>query len=262
MCGAPTPGATSEGRPGRFELAHGGTLCLDEVGELPLDVQPLLLRALEEGVIYRLGSPQPRRVDVRLLALTNRTLAEDVEAGRFRRDLFYRVAVTRVRIPPLREREGDVDRLAEHFNRQLAARHGVAPRRFGAEVRAYLRRYEWPGNVRELRNLIEGLLLTATRPEVGLDEIRAALPPLGPRPGVGLVGAVPASPTTSLDATERAAIVNVVLETSGNLALAARLLGISRSTLYRKAARYGISLPSLSRGERAEGDGTERPVGH
>ena len=179
VCGAYT-GATSEGRPGRFELAHGGTLCLDEVGELPLDVQPLLLRALEEGVIYRLGSPQPRRVDVRLLALTNRALDAEVEAGRFRRDLYYRIAVTRVRIPPLREREGDVDRLADHFNRLLAARHGVAPRRFGAEVRACLRRYHWAGNVRELRNVVEGLLLTAARPEVELDEIRAALPALTP----------------------------------------------------------------------------------
>ncbi|HJS87352.1 MAG TPA: sigma 54-interacting transcriptional regulator, partial [Acetobacteraceae bacterium] len=255
-------GATSEGRSGRFELAHGGTLCLDEVGELPLDVQPLLLRALEEGVIYRLGSPQPRRVDVRLLALTNRDLGAEVEAGRFRRDLFYRVAVTRLRIPPLREREGDIDRLVEYFNRQLAARHGVAPRRFGAEVRAHLRRCDWPGNVRELRNMVEGLLLTAARPEVTLEEIQAVLPASQPRSGPAREQGTPLPSGASLDATERAAIINAVLETSGNLALAARMLGISRSTLYRKAARYGISLPSVTRGAEADRGGTEQPIGH
>ena len=108
-------GATTEGRPGRFELAHGGTLCLDEIGEMPLDLQPFLLRALEEGVIYRLGDAQPRRVDVRLLAMTNRNLAEEVQAGRFRRDLYYRIAVTRLHIPLLSERSHDIDLLVEAF---------------------------------------------------------------------------------------------------------------------------------------------------
>ncbi len=127
-------GATADGRPGRFELADGGTLCLDEIGELPLELQPLLLRALEEGVIYRLGDTTPRKVAVRLVAMTNRDLRDEVAAGRFRRDLFYRINVTGISVPPLRERNGDVDLLIAHFNTSVAARHGVPPRRFGPEL--------------------------------------------------------------------------------------------------------------------------------
>jgi transcriptional regulator of acetoin/glycerol metabolism len=232
-------GATSEGRPGRFELAHGGTLCLDEIGELPLDVQPTLLRVLEEGVVYRLGETRPRRVEVRLLALTNRNLAAEVEAGRFRRDLFYRIAVTRVRIPPLRERADDIPRLVAHFNLRLAQRHGVAPRLFGAEAMALLRRSPWPGNVRELRNVVEELLLIQVEREVSVAELAARLPPPEDEPPP--LAETPAA--TRLAAAERTAIMQAVQRTQGNFAEAARTLGISRSTLYRKAGRYGISLP-------------------
>jgi transcriptional regulator of acetoin/glycerol metabolism len=228
-------GATAEGRPGRFELAHGGTLCLDEIGELPLDVQPTLLRVLEEGVVYRLGETRPRRVEVRLLALTNRNLMAEVEAGRFRRDLFYRIAVTRVRIPPLRERADDIPRLVAHFNHRLAGRHGVAPRQFGAEAMALLHRAPWPGNVRELRNVVEELLLIQGTSEVSAAELAAMLP--------ALEGPAPPPAVTQLEAAECAAIVQAVQHTQGNFAEAARALGISRSTLYRKAGRYGISPP-------------------
>ncbi len=253
-------GATSEGRAGRFELAHGGTLCLDEIGEMPLDVQPFLLRALEEGVVYRLGDTQPRRVDVRLLALTNRDLVAEVEAGRFRSDLYYRIAVTRVRIPPLRERHRDVDRLVEYFNQRLAQRHKVEPRRFGPDVLDFLRGHNWPGNVRELRNVVEGLLLISPQRDISLDEVRSALPHIG-----GSAGAVAthmaatlslgAPDGSRLDQTECAAIAAAVSQTEGNLAEAARSLGISRSTLYRKAARYGISLDNAVRHS-----GPERPA--
>ena len=118
MCAAPSPGATAAGRPGRFELAHGGTLCLDEIGEMPLDLQPVLLRVLEEGVVYRLGDTQPRHVDVRLIAITNRTLRDEVAAGRFRRDLYHRVGVAAITVPPLRERDGDIELLVGHFSEQ------------------------------------------------------------------------------------------------------------------------------------------------
>jgi len=134
-------GATTEGRAGRFELADGGTLCLDEIGDTPLALQPVLLRALEEGVIYRLGDSQPRHVNVRLLALTNRNLLEEVEAGRFRRDLYHRISVTRLRIPPLRERPADIELLVERFNRQSAQRHAVPEKRFGAQVMELLNAY-------------------------------------------------------------------------------------------------------------------------
>ncbi len=229
-------GATNEGRAGRFELAHGGTLCLDEVGELPLDLQPVLLRCLEEGVVCRLGEAKPRRVDVRLLAMTNRDLLKEVEAGRFRRDLYHRISVTCIRVPPLRERESDIELLTEHFNHSLAARHGTSSRSFGANVMALLRAYAWPGNVRELRNVVEGLLLTSNDQVVDCDELpdelRAAL--------ADCAGVAPAVAATSLEDAERLAIVRAVKNMHGNLAQAARALGISRSTLYRKVERYHL----------------------
>jgi len=231
-------GATNEGRAGRFELAHGGTLCLDEIGELPLELQPVLLRALEEGVVCRLGEAKPRRVDVRLLAMTNRDLLEEVDAGRFRRDLYHRIGVTRIRVPPLRERGADVELLTEHFNRRLAARHGVPSRSFGPEVKALLRGYAWPGNVRELRNVVESLLLTSSDSVVQRDELPEELL-------AAVIGSEPAAvaghaPAASLEESERLAIVRAVQNVHGNLAQAARALGISRSTLYRKVERYHL----------------------
>ena len=230
-------GATNEGRAGRFELAHGGTLCLDEIGELPLEVQPVLLRALEEGVVYRLGETKPRRVDVRLLAMTNRDLLEEVEAGRFRRDLYHRIGVTRVRVPPLRERGSDIELLTEHFNRSLAQRHGLASRTFGPDVMALLSAYPWPGNVRELRNAVESLLLTSNEDKVGLNELpEELLAAVAVRRDV----AAAAVPATNLEEAERQTIVGAVKNAHGNLAQAARALGISRSTLYRKVERYHL----------------------
>ena len=148
-------GAATEGRLGRFELAHGGTLCLDEIGELPLDLQPYLLRVLEEGIVYRVGDSEPRHVNVRLIAMTNRNLRDEVAAGRFRQDLYYRIGVTTVRIPPFRERTGDTDLLVPHFNELLSRRHDLTPKQFDAAVLEAFRHHDWPGNVRELRNVIE-----------------------------------------------------------------------------------------------------------
>jgi transcriptional regulator of acetoin/glycerol metabolism len=232
-------GATQEGRPGRFELAHDGTLCLDEIGELPLDLQPVLLRALEEGVIYRLGESQPRRVDVRLIAMTNQNLLDEVAAGRFRRDLYYRIGVTRIRIPALRDRESDLEVLVQHFNATLSRRHGVPDRRFGASVLALLRSYSWPGNVRELRNLVESLLLMGEGPEVLREELPEEI--LGATPGATVAAAAVAS---TLDASERVAIQRALADSGKNLTQAARALGISRSTLYRKIARYQLEAPA------------------
>ena len=219
-------GATSEGRPGRFEMAHGGTLCLDEIGELPLDLQPVLLRALEEGVIYRLGDGHPRPVNVRLLCLTNRDLLAEVAAGRFRKDLYYRISVTTIRPPPLRERTGDVPVLIEHFNRSLSARHGVPMRRFGPEVMRLVEAYHWPGNVRELRNMVESQLLMAEQPDVEVGELTMETVPAPP--GATIAG------VATLEMAEHATILQAIRNCNGNLAAAARLLGVSRSTLYRK----------------------------
>ncbi|MGS0757810.1 sigma 54-interacting transcriptional regulator, partial [Roseateles sp. GG27B] len=138
---------------------------------MPLELQPVLLRALEEGVVCRLGEAKPRRVDVRLLAMTNRDLLDEVQSGRFRRDLYHRISVTRIRVPPLREREQDIELLTAHFNCSLAERHGIVPRNFGPEVLAMLSAYSWPGNVRELRNVVESLLLTCDDLQVACEEL-------------------------------------------------------------------------------------------
>ena len=229
-------GATNEGRAGRFELAHGGTLCLDEIGELPLELQPVLLRALEEGAVCRLGEAKPRRVDVRLLAMTNRDLLKEVEAGRFRRDLYHRIGVTCVRVPPLRDRGSDIELLTLHFNHHLAARHGVPGRSFDAGVMALLRAYSWPGNVRELRNMVESLLLTSSEEVVRCEE----LPEEILCAGGSAVGAAVQACGPSLEEAERQAIVRAVQNVHGNLTQAARALGVSRSTLYRKVERYHL----------------------
>jgi len=230
-------GATSEGRPGRFELADGGTLCLDEIGELPLDLQPVLLRVLEEGIVYRLGDSQPRRVDVRLLALTNRNLREEIEAGRFRRDLYHRISVTRLHIPPLRERGGDLDLLVERFSHHLAARHQVPARDFPPEVLAALRGYAWPGNVRELRNMVESLLLISEGGPVALGDLPPELADQGT--GSDDAGLRPDRPE-NLHAAERELIAAAIRKHHHNFVKAARALGISRSTLYRKVYTLGL----------------------
>ena len=233
-------GATAEGRAGRFELADGGTLCLDEIGDMPLALQPVLLRALEEGVIYRLGDSQPRHVSVRLLALTNRNLLEEVEAGRFRRDLYHRISVTRLRIPPLRERPADIELLVERFNRQSAQRHAVPEKRFGAQVMELLNAYHWPGNVRELRNVIESLVLTCCETEVAVADLPEEILRAAPREAANAATEPLVQQAASLDDLEHRAIKQALEAARGNLTQAARALGISRSTLYRKVERYGL----------------------
>ncbi len=229
-------GAAREGRAGRFELAHGGTLCLDEIGELPLDLQPYLLRVLEEGAVYRLGDGKPRPVDVRLVALTNRNLKQEVAAGRFRRDLFFRISTVTLDIPPLRDRAGDIDRLIDHFNGLFADKYGVEALDIETDARQALRDHDWPGNVRELRNLIESLILMATERSIRLvdlpeDFAREASPDeIEPR----------SAASCSLEDAERLAIEQAIEGGDGNLSLVAKTLKISRSTLYRKMKHYGL----------------------
>jgi transcriptional regulator of acetoin/glycerol metabolism len=218
-------GALQEGRPGRFELAHGGILCLDEVGELPLDVQPILLRALEEGVIYRLGDTTPKKIDVRLIAMTNRNLRREVAAGRFRADLFFRLNVTALEIPPLRERAGDVDLLLAHYNNALAEKHDSGPRRYSEAALAVLRRYPWPGNIRELRNFAESMILTGDTEEITPDD-------LPPEFFEGEEAEVP--PEVRLEDIGRQTIRRALALAGGNISEAARRLGIARSTLHRR----------------------------
>jgi sigma-54 dependent transcriptional regulator, acetoin dehydrogenase operon transcriptional activator AcoR len=234
-------GAREQGHAGKIEAADGGLLCLDEVGEMPLEHQPFLLRVLEDGLVYRIGSNEGRPVRLRLVSMTNRNLHAEAEAGRFRRDLYYRIAVLRLQIPPLRDRGDDVVELAHHFASKAASRMERPLPRFDAEVLRIFRLYSWPGNVRELRNVVENMILLGNSDQLGVADV-----PIEVRQQTDQVAASlspeqqssPASPNLKL--SERAAIEAALAEARGNLTDAAKRLGIARSTLYRKLDEYGI----------------------
>jgi sigma-54 dependent transcriptional regulator, acetoin dehydrogenase operon transcriptional activator AcoR len=234
-------GAREQGHAGKIEAADGGLLCLDEVGEMPLEHQPFLLRVLEDGLVYRIGSNEGRPIRLRLVSLTNRNLLAEAEAGRFRRDLYYRIAVLRLEIPPLRDRGDDVVSLTQHFAGKAASRMGRPLPRFHDEVLRIFRLYSWPGNVRELRNVVENMILLGNSDLLGIDDV-----PIEVRQRADQVAAtfsleqpIP-SGSPNLRLSERVAIEAALAEARGNLTDAAKRLGIARSTLYRKLEEYGI----------------------
>jgi sigma-54 dependent transcriptional regulator, acetoin dehydrogenase operon transcriptional activator AcoR len=232
-------GARRTGRIGRLEAAHGGTLFLDEIGEMPLELQPSLLRVLEDREVYRLGENRPRQVAFRLVAASNRDLHAEVTAGRFRMDLFYRVSVTSLVIPPLRERQEDLPDLVAHFSRDVAQRHGMSVPRFEPAVLSALATYAWPGNVRELRNVVEGLVLMRVGQAVTVADLPAEVAS-SRVVGTPSHGALAPIPVTGLDAVERDAITAAILTYHGNLTQVARALHIAKSTLYLKIQKYGL----------------------
>jgi two-component system, NtrC family, response regulator HupR/HoxA len=221
-------------RKGLFEAAHGGTLLLDEVGEMSAGLQAKLLRVLEDATFVPVGSVAPQQADVRVVAATNRNLPQLVQAGRFREDLLHRLSVLTLVLPPLRERTDDVPVLAEHFRRELAQRDGT-DRRFTPDCLARLQAYAWPGNVRELRHEVERLwVFSGEAPELGAEHLSpeiARVVPQGDRPD-GL--------HANVAALEREQIVAALRKTQGNRTHAAALLGVSRRNLIRKIARLGL----------------------
>lgn len=239
-------GARRGGMMGKIEAANGGTLFLDELGEMPLDMQPHLLRVLEEGEIYRLGENAPRKVKFRLITATNRDLRKEVTDGRFRMDLYYRVAVTSIRIPPLRDRLSDIPVLCGALLEKLAQHHGVPVPRLAAADISDLSSYSWPGNVRELRNVLESMLLTGERPRaiIHTDEpqVRGIRPFDAPVQGgeQQMFGIGEARDSRRLEEAEREAILSAIDGSHGNMALAARSLGIAKSTLYLKLKKFGL----------------------
>jgi DNA-binding NtrC family response regulator len=213
-------------KPGLLETASGGTLFLDEVTELPAPLQPKLLRALEEGEVRRLGATRPRHFDVRFVAATNHDIEQHVADGRFRQDLYWRLHVLHVHVPPLRERVADIPLLVEHF---------LGGRRTTADAMAVLTAYPWPGNVRELRNALERAGTLAAAPEIRVDD----LPPRIRESGAAAVRISDASRRSlPLRELERAYILEVLRQTGGNKSRAADILGLDRKTLYRKLDEY------------------------
>jgi two-component system nitrogen regulation response regulator NtrX len=249
-------------RTGRFELADGGTLFLDEIGDLSLEAQAKLLRVLESGEIQRVGGESTLRVDVRVIAATNRRLEEAIAHGSFREDLYFRLNVFPIHLPPLRERLEDLPLLAAH----LAARvRPHRPPRFTPDALGAMVSYPWPGNVRELANVIERLAILGAD-EITGDQLRAVLPGVAPRPATTADGAGPRPRrplSTALDDYERELIVTALHQAAGNVAEAARLLQTDRPNLYRRMRRLGLEgsrepgagSSDLGNGERGTGNG-------
>lgn len=231
-------GAVADRR-GRFEAAEGGTLFLDEVGEIPSELQPKLLRALESGEIDPVGAGEPARVDVRIVAATNRDLERMVEEGRFRRDLYYRLAVVPLRVPPLRDRREDIPLLAEHFLRKMAERTERPNLRIPPEAFALFDRYDWPGNVRELENAIERLVVMSREDLLSLDALPARI--RGAEGEGGAAGRFRLPPAgIDLEEVEREFIRQALERHEGNRTKAARALGLTRNTLLYRMQKYGL----------------------
>ena len=240
-------GAVSS-KPGRFELADGGTLFLDEIGEVPLEMQVKLLRVLQESEFERVGGIKTTRVDVRLIAATNRDLEKETEAGRFRKDLFYRLNVVPIVLPPLRDRSGDVPRLVGHFIEKYNKRLNKKIEGISDEALTLLRAWPWPGNIRELENLMERVILFADGPRIEAKDL-----PEGVRGGMQAAFTLPAGATPAPGETplkdflkqrqaeiEKSFIVQALAKTDGNVTRAAKLLQISRKSLQTKMKEFGL----------------------
>ncbi len=247
-------------RKGKFEQAEGGTLLLDEIGEMDPRLQAKLLRAIQEREVDRLGGTHPVKVDVRILAATNRDLAAEVARGRFREDLYFRLNVVALRIPPLRERTADILPLADHFAQRFARANGMPDRAFSPQARAALLAHPWPGNVRELENAIHRAVLLAEGAEIGPEAIELT-PPMPPSPAAApaavAAAVVPGSPPATthpvaalvgrrMEEVERELILETLTHCLGNRTRAAEILGISIRTLRNKLQDYraaGLPVP-------------------
>ena len=237
-------------RAGKFELADGGTLFLDEIGDMSLAAQAKVLRALEDGVIARVGSGKPLAVDVRVIAATNKELRAEIAAGRFREDLLYRLNVVPIEVPPLRERRADVPHLVEHFVARLTERGGLEGKRFDPAAVQRLATYDWPGNIRELRNAVERLLILAPSPVVTVDDVDriAGLTRVAERSDTAPSGDMSGAPWMRAatfeafkQAAERTYILAKLQENDWNVSETARTLDMPRSNLYKKIERYRLA---------------------
>jgi len=227
-------------RRGKFEAADGGTLFLDEIGDMSLKTQAKVLRALEEQVVERVGGREPRKVDVRVIAASNRNLQTLIAQGQFREDLFYRLAVIPVEVPPLRARRDDIPLLVDHFVALFCAENGKRIKTVSGEALAYFLAYDWPGNIRELRNMVERLVIMTGGDVIGPDDLPA---PLRPKDAAVVGSDGQRSLKEARDGFERAYILAELRAHDWNMTRTAERLGIERSHLYRKIKTYGITPP-------------------
>jgi len=228
-------------RQGRFDLADEGTIFLDEVADMSLKTQAKVLRVLQEQVVDPVGGHDSVRVDVRVLAATNKDLTAEIRAGRFREDLYFRLNVIPIFVPPLREREDDIPRLVAHFMQELSREHGRRPRQIDPDAMDILRSYAWPGNVRELRNVVERLLIMVPGEVVEPPHLTFLQ---GGRLVDGVQEEAPGGPSLPLhearERFEREYIVRTLAAQQGNISRTAEVLGVERSNLYRKMKAFGI----------------------
>jgi two-component system nitrogen regulation response regulator NtrX len=228
-------------RRGKFELADGGTLFLDEIGDMSLKTQAKVLRVLEEQAFERVGGKDTIRVDVRVLAASNQNLPERIAAGAFREDLYYRLNVIPIEVPPLRQRREDLPLLVSYFIALFSAENGKRPKTVSVEALAYFLAYDWPGNVRELRNMVERLVIMSPRDVIGPEDLP---PPLRPRDAEPAAEAQRERTLKEARETfERAFILSELHANEWNITRTAERLGIERSHLYRKLKAYGIAAP-------------------
>ena len=229
---------------GKFEQADHGTIFLDEIGDMPLAMQAKLLRVLEEGEVERIGGDKPVSVNVRVVVATHRDLEARVREDKFRQDLFHRIYVFPLVLPPLRERREDIPLLVEHFAAQVSAQNGWKAIPFSAEAMEALQSYAWPGNVRELRNMVERLMLLATNGQVDLATVQMALP----KGSMAASSSFSSGPLSErVDAFEREVILAELKRSHSNVSLAAKSLGLERSHLYKKAEQLRIDLRAMRR---------------
>ena len=234
-------GAT-EKQIGKFELAHKGTIFLDEVGDMSLRTQAKVLRVLQEGEVERIGSQKTIQVDVRVIAATNKNLEEAIEKGDFREDLYFRLSVIPVRVPPLRERTEDIPPLVEHFLAQFSAENNIRRKTVSPEAMAVLKRHPWRGNVRELKNTIERVLIMVPQDEIGPEHLADVLRrPADGGSGGGATAEAPGSLKDFKESAERAFLVQKLRESRWNISATAAAIGTPRSNLYKKLEHYGIS---------------------
>ena len=237
---------------GKFEQADHGTIFLDEIGDMPLAMQAKLLRVLEEGEVERIGGDKPVSVDVRVVVATHRDLEARVREDKFRQDLFHRIYVFPLVLPPLRERREDVPLLVDHFAAQVSAQNGWKAIPFSQEALTALQSHPWPGNVRELRNMVERLMLLASDGQVDLATVQMALPK-GGSTVVAISSAFSSGPLAGrVDAFEREVILAELKRSNSNVSLAAKSLGLERSHLYKKAEQLGIDLRAMRREQNSD----------